>query len=228
MLNLSRVDGLVNNSWLEMPIAVAGVGAVGSVLVEQLALLGFKNIEIFDFDKVEDLNVTNQLYTNNVVGDYKAEACANMINARYFDEDDVQPISFTNGKFTCDKYYFAVFNCVDDLQAREEVLDMCKAQNVTYYAETYLGVYAYDAMVGVLDDTMVSECKKKYASLVDTPESDVTSPCGGKISCGFQVLQLVGRTVEAFVFHSNDAACKRTICLKDMQDLCVGGDRDVD
>lgn len=221
MLDTSRVDGLVNKSWLKMPIAVAGVGAVGSILAEQLVLLGFEDVTVFDPDTIESLNVTNQLYTNLQVGLPKAETCAKTINNRYFKDDDIQPVKYENKEFRVKDNYFMVFNCVDSVEGRTDVLHRCMEANILYYAETFLGVYNYDAVIGKLDAQLANELIDKHESLNDAPESEVVSPCGGKISCGFQVLQLVGRTVEAFVKMSSDMECKKTMIIKGYQDFCV-------
>ena len=46
----------------EGAIHVIGIGAMGSRIVELLVRLGVPRIHIWDFDTVEDKNITNQLY----------------------------------------------------------------------------------------------------------------------------------------------------------------------
>ena len=56
------------------PIHIIGVGAIGSRIAEQLARLGFTNLVIYDFDTVDEYNITNQLYTYPDIGLPKTEA----------------------------------------------------------------------------------------------------------------------------------------------------------
>ena len=55
-------------------VHVIGVGAIGSIVVEQLVRLGFEHIHIYDFDTVTDYNVTNQLYRTIDIGEKKTTA----------------------------------------------------------------------------------------------------------------------------------------------------------
>lgn len=62
-------------------VHVIGVGAIGSIVVEQLVRLGFENIHIYDFDTVTDYNVTNQLYRTIDIGEKKTTALIDMCKA---------------------------------------------------------------------------------------------------------------------------------------------------
>lgn len=62
-------------------VDVIGVGAVGSRIVLDLAKLGVKNIRVWDFDKIEEHNIANQLYGNDQIGMFKAEALHNLVKA---------------------------------------------------------------------------------------------------------------------------------------------------
>lgn len=55
-------------------ISIVGVGAVGSRVAEQIARLGFTKITIYDFDKVESVNVANQLFVHDDIGLSKVDA----------------------------------------------------------------------------------------------------------------------------------------------------------
>lgn len=50
------------------------MGAVGSRVAEVLVRLGFDRLTIYDFDIVEDVNVTNQIYEFADIGRRKVEA----------------------------------------------------------------------------------------------------------------------------------------------------------
>ena len=42
-------------------IHIIGLGAIGSTLAEQLARMGFTNFYIYDFDRIEEKNIVNQI-----------------------------------------------------------------------------------------------------------------------------------------------------------------------
>ena len=60
-------------------VTVIGAGATGSWLVLQLANLGITDINVYDFDIVEEHNVPNQLYGIKHVGMPKVEALREII-----------------------------------------------------------------------------------------------------------------------------------------------------
>jgi molybdopterin-synthase adenylyltransferase len=55
-------------------IVLCGAGAVGSNLADTLARQGAARLRVIDFDRVEERNVANQLYTLEDVGAFKVEA----------------------------------------------------------------------------------------------------------------------------------------------------------
>jgi len=60
-------------------VDVIGVGATGSRIALGLAKLGVQNIHAWDFDRVEEHNIANQLYGVNDVGSPKVEALDRLI-----------------------------------------------------------------------------------------------------------------------------------------------------
>lgn len=64
---------------LRHPIHIVGAGAVGSTIALALTKMGFGQIEVYDFDKVEIHNVPNQIYGRKDVGNYKVDALDELI-----------------------------------------------------------------------------------------------------------------------------------------------------
>lgn len=67
---LNQIDGSVH---------IIGVGAMGSRIAELLVRLGVNKIHIWDFDLVEDYNITNQYYTSKYLGQKKTNALEAML-----------------------------------------------------------------------------------------------------------------------------------------------------
>lgn len=216
-IDTSRVDGLVPSALLQAKIKVIGLGAVGSKVVEQLVLLGFKNIEGYDYDTVDSLNVTNQIYSNSHIGKSKAESLEAIIQTRYFRREQ-SPFKAHNQKHdgVFQDKQFIILNCVDDVDARKEISRNVFMQGtVTYYGETFLGVWDFSSHFGIVNGEYRNHIENLYVGLDDLPDSDELSPCGGKISCGFAVDQLVGGFIESIVRSMRDLEITRIVKLKD-------------
>ncbi len=61
------------------PITIVGAGAIGSYTTLALAKLGFCNLEVWDDDVVDDVNVGVQLYGPRDIGQHKVNALARII-----------------------------------------------------------------------------------------------------------------------------------------------------
>ena len=60
-------------------VTICGVGAVGSNLAENLVRQGVSNLRVIDHDRVEEHNVSTQLYAEADVGVWKVEALRNRL-----------------------------------------------------------------------------------------------------------------------------------------------------
>lgn len=60
-------------------VHIIGCGSVGSTIAENLARCGIKKMTLWDFDKVEEHNIVNQMFTQEDVGENKADALKRII-----------------------------------------------------------------------------------------------------------------------------------------------------
>lgn len=77
MIDLTRISGTFESP--EDNVNIVGCGAIGSYLALQLVKLGVTNFTLFDFDKVESHNISNQAYRHNQIGKLKTEALEELI-----------------------------------------------------------------------------------------------------------------------------------------------------
>ena len=80
-MNLNKHLDFIKPYTYGKPIHIIGVGAVGSRVAELVVRLGFNDIHIYDFDIVEDGNITNQIYTYRDMGMSKEDARCVLPNA---------------------------------------------------------------------------------------------------------------------------------------------------
>lgn len=79
MLDTNRHASFFNPAFHDLPVTVIGAGATGSRVVLELAGLGCDNINVYDFDIVENHNLPNQAYFDRHVGMPKVEALEQLV-----------------------------------------------------------------------------------------------------------------------------------------------------
>lgn len=94
MIDITRSFGVFDPSkFPTLPIHIIGVGATGSHVCENLIVQGFNGsqIHIYDFDKVEEHNIANQLYTIHDIGKLKVKALKHRIKRDYDEYINIYP-----------------------------------------------------------------------------------------------------------------------------------------
>jgi len=98
---------------------IGGAGGIGSWLSFFLARIGY-SLFIYDFDTIETLNLSGQLFSKKQIGLLKVDAIANLIEE--FSNEQITPI---NEKFTIDsmgdKFMFSGF---DNMKARQDMFEV--------------------------------------------------------------------------------------------------------
>lgn len=105
------------------PIAIVGLGSLGSYITFGLVKLGAKKIIGCDPDVVENHNIGNQLYTQWDKGKPKAEALKDRL--RDFMLDD-QEVDFTQKSWDVGITAPIIITSVDNLETRKAVYDVVK------------------------------------------------------------------------------------------------------
>lgn len=104
---------------------VIGAGGIGCELLKNLAMTGFKSIEVIDLDTIDISNLNRQfLFTREDVGKPKSEVAANAIKARFPNVSIKSHVgNIKDPQFRSDffKQFDIIFNALDNIEARKHV-----------------------------------------------------------------------------------------------------------
>lgn len=125
-MNYMRQTDIFNPVNQEYKMVVLGAGSLGSFITLNLAKLGFSDITVYDFDKVELHNIPNQFYRMSDIGKLKVDALKEMVK----DFCDVD-IKIESEKVTSETQLPIDMNCIfiltfDTLEARKMIFDKLK------------------------------------------------------------------------------------------------------
>ncbi|MBD3674536.1 MAG: ThiF family adenylyltransferase [Planctomycetaceae bacterium] len=102
----------------ELSCTVIGVGAIGRQVALQLAAMGVQQIQLIDFDDVEETNVTTQGYRTDDVGIPKVHATAEAVQ----EIDPLIDVTTLQDRFRPKQQIGeVVFCCVDSISARAAI-----------------------------------------------------------------------------------------------------------
>lgn len=150
--HLTRQLDIIPLSVLGTPITIVGAGAIGSFTALTLAKMGFEDIEVYDNDKVDTVNLNCQFFRHSDVGEMKVRALGKLIQ------------DFTGVKITERPYHYAsnitprkgiLVAAVDSMEARKMIWGTLKdkAPQVRLLVDPRMGAeaalcYAMNPMEG--------------------------------------------------------------------------------
>lgn len=174
-MDFRRQKQIFNPEEQKLNIFIVGAGSTGSFIALTLAKLGFENINVIDYDKVEKHNIPNQFYRSQDIDEHKVVALQNIIE----DFTDVEIGVFDekiNEKSELDYLDLnsLVVLCVDNIKTRKLIYNKIKEMPVKLI-DTRFGGEGYQIYS---IDLSKEEDKKFYEK---TLISEIKSaPCGEK------------------------------------------------
>lgn len=132
MLNKSKMKDYFDVGTVTKPIHIIGCGSVGSHLAELFARQGATELHLWDFDIVNEHNLTNQMFFQSDVLLPKTEALTNLVHNI---NKDVNVITHNEGikePYTLSGY---IFLCVDNIELRKAIVkaNMANPMVVAFY-----------------------------------------------------------------------------------------------
>ena len=156
-------------------VGIVGVGNIGSHTAIALTQLGIPSLRLYDPDRVDDVNLAVQAYTNVHLGWDKVEALA-LILSDHNPAVDVRPFASAvdTRNLTSNKIMIA---CTDNIESRKLVYDWMAARGDTNVLlidarMSFEQLEVYFVKVGY-DGTL----EKQYAETL-TETDYVKAPCG--------------------------------------------------
>lgn len=181
-------------------IHVIGCGALGSNIVIQLARLGLTNIHLWDFDTVDEYNITNQIYVFEDIGKTKTEALKN-----HCLEINPDIIIFTHKKYNDQPIKGYIFSCVDSIETRFRIANQNQYNMfIRLLIDVRMGleqgqVYPINWRIQNQVENYLKTCDFKDSE-VETP----VSACGTKLSVSPTVLLITAYSIASFInFNKN-------------------------
>lgn len=172
MIDTTRNGNVVPFSMVYKKFVVIGAGATGSAIVNLLAKSGFEDIEVWDFDKVESHNISNQQYGIHHVGMPKVEALAEVV-----ERDTGIKINPVNRRFSRGMKLQGdcLFNLVDSIPARQNIAKAALKGGFKIMIETRLGVRHGQVFTVPCEEDALSW----WESTLPPKDAEVeVSPCG--------------------------------------------------
>ena len=130
-------------------VTICGAGALGSHLVDNLARQGFRKIRVIDRDRIEEHNVSTQVYGSADVGAWKVEVLRNrLFRAVEVEIDAVAKELTERNARSLLKGSAIVIDTFDNAKSRGLVQQHCRESNITCL---HVGLYA-DYCEAIWDD----------------------------------------------------------------------------
>jgi molybdopterin-synthase adenylyltransferase len=121
-------------------IVICGAGAIGSHLADNLVRQGFRRLRVIDRDRVEQHNISTQLYDVGDVGAWKVEVLRNRIFRAAEVEIETLSKELTDRNVrTAFKGADVVIDAFDNSGSRQLVQNHCRASSVECL---HVGLYA--------------------------------------------------------------------------------------
>lgn len=172
----TRQEDLINANRFNKKINIIGAGAIGSWLAFFLLKMGFSNINIYDFDVIEEHNIPNQLFKESQIGTAKVTAMEELYKDFFEETGRLTIRSIKINNHNAHALSGVVFSCVDSMSARKTIYENCyKTGNAELWIEGRIGLFG--AYIYTLNNKNEDVLEKYETTLYDDDTAEV-SACG--------------------------------------------------
>lgn len=172
--HLTRQYDLIPEAILDTPVTIIGAGAIGSFTTLALAKMGFWNLSVWDFDKIEVENMNSQFYRTGDIGQMKVIALSSLV--RDFTGVRINPVP---ERYSDALFRGIVISAVDSMEARKAIWQAhkFKAISCSYIIDPRMG--AETALLYVTKPMDPAEAAS-YEKTLYSDENSVHERCTAK------------------------------------------------
>lgn len=194
-MNLNKHISFFDPLTIKDEIHIIGVGAIGSNIATQLVRLGVTNLHIWDFDTVDEHNITNQIYTSEDIGKPKTEALL-----AYLLKINPNCNITTHKRYASQTLKGFIFMCVDSIETRHRIAEEQQYNMfIKLVIDTRIGLERGQVLI-----TPWREAKKvnNYIEMCNFKDSETEAPvsaCGTTLSVSPTVLLTTAYAVSELI-----------------------------
>lgn len=195
--HLTRQLDLIPIECLSERITIIGAGAIGGWTALALAKMGFLNLGLIDFDKVDVENLNSQFFRHKDIGKTKVEAIDSLI----FDFTD-HHIDIMNGEYKTETFPGIVISAVDSMEVRKQIWEShLKSPNTRYIIDPRMG--AEVALLYAMNP-MNAKDREEYPKTLYSDQDAVQEKCTAKSTayCAMALAGLVCAQVKAIATNN--------------------------
>ena len=212
-MNLNKHFEFFDPTTLKEEIHIIGCGAIGSTIAELLTRLGVEKLHLYDFDKVSDHNITNQMFRLKDVGGPKVAALADLLEEI---NPEIQLELHHEGWNEFSRVTGYVFIAVDSIELRKQIVQLYKYNHDIKFV-TDCRMRLTDAQCYAADWSNEKDINRLYNSMDFTAEeakaATPVSACGTTLSVTPTVRTIVSLCVSNFVNFVKNNEIKNLIMI---------------
>lgn len=212
-MNLNKHFEFFNPMDITEEIHIIGCGAIGSTAAEMLTRLGVQQLHLYDFDKVSDHNITNQMFRMKDIGKTKLEALSEILKDI---NPDIQLELHPEGWNEYSRVTGYIFIAVDSIEIRKNIVQTYKFNKDIKFV-TDCRMRLTDAQCYAADWSNEKDITKLYNSMDFTAEeakaATPVSACGTTLSVTPTVRTIVSLCVSNFINFLKQTGYKNMIMI---------------
>lgn len=189
-------------------VVLCGAGAIGSNLADNLVRQSISHLRVIDHDKIEEHNVSTQLYGETEIGTWKVEALRNrLFRATGVEADAVRKELTAGNAKTLLKDVDLVIDSFDNSASRRLVQDHCRSAKIPCL---HVGLHA-------------DYCEVIWDEHYRVPRDVAGDVCDYPLARNLVLLSVVIASEAVIAFAANGATVSRSGTLADLSILPFQG-----